>query len=297
MQKITLHNGPLAFSARLFGSDETNPLVVCLHGFPDNADSFRLQINDLVAAGYRVLTPTMRGYEPSSIVAGASYETARLAEDVIAWLEELGIEKVHLLGHDWGAAVAYVAATIAPEKFYSLTTIAVPHPQRFSQEGLRKVPVQRLKSWYMLFNQIPFLSDYIVRRKDWAFLKFLWREWSPNHELSEQRWQNLVATVQQPGVLRAMLSYYRDNVSLFEILGLKKNTMNSLGEIPVPNLGISGEDDGCIDTRVFDYAFLPEDHPAGYRFERIANAGHFAHQERPQLINPLLVSWFEQHTP
>jgi pimeloyl-ACP methyl ester carboxylesterase len=296
LKAIQLHRDELVFSADYYPAASSGAaLVLCLHGFPDNAHSFRYQTDALLAAGYSVLVPTMRGYEPSSIPQNQDFNLESIAGDVIAWLDEIQQEQVHLVGHDWGSATAYTAASLHPERFLSLTTIAVPHPRRFSREGMLNVPVQGLKSWYMLFNQLPGLSDYLIRRKDWALIRYLWRRWSPDQVLSEREWDDLRATYGQPGVLKAMLSYYRNNVSPTQLLGLKHSALNSLGQIPVPNLAITGADDGCIDTRVFDHAILAEDHPAGFRLERITGAGHFVHQEEPVLINRLLVEWFREH--
>ena len=154
MEKIILSHGDLKFTTYHYGGDVADaPVVLCLHGFPDNANSFRHQIDDLMAAGYQVLTPTMRGYEPSSIPQDNNFSVYAMAQDVTAWLDQLDITRAHLVGHDWGSAIAYTAAAMAPDRFFSLTTIAVPHPSRFNMEGMKKVPAQALKSWYMLFNQ------------------------------------------------------------------------------------------------------------------------------------------------
>lgn len=294
MKTITLHNGERAFSARLYG-DDTAPLVVCLHGFPDNADSFRYQVDDFVSAGYQVLTPTMRGYEPSSITRESDYTIEAIAGDVIAWLDELQQSPVHLVGHDWGAVVAYMVAAQAPDRLLSLTTLAVPHPRRFIERGVAKVPVQAMKSWYMLFNQIPVLSDYVVRRNDFAFIRYLWRQWSPGQVLSAEEWRSLRDTFSQPGVVNAMLSYYRQNVSPGQMMRLKRSSADAIHDIRVPNLAITGENDGCIDTRVFDHTILEEDHPASVTIKRVPGAGHFTHQEKANELNPLLIDWFRQH--
>ena len=119
-----LHNGPLRFSAISLG---TGPLVLCLHGFPDNANSYREQLPVLANAGYRVVAVTMRGYEPGSQPAENDYSLSSIANDIIGFVEELGERQAHLVGHDWGAAVTYMAGAMAPEKFASLTTMAVPH--------------------------------------------------------------------------------------------------------------------------------------------------------------------------
>ncbi len=294
MKTITLHNGARAFSARLYGPERA-PMVVCLHGFPDNADSFRYQVQDFVDAGYQVLTPTMRGYEPSSITQNEDYTLRAMAQDVNAWLDELKQPQVHLVGHDWGAVVAYMVAALIPDRLLSVTTIAVPHPRRFLERGVARVPVQALKSWYMLFNQIPLVSDHIVRRNDFAFIRHLWRTWSPGQTLTDEEWRGLRNTFGQPGVIRATLSYYRQNVSPGQMLRLKPSSADAIQHIRVPNLAITGENDGCIDTRVFDHTVLGDDHPAGFRIERVADAGHFTHQEKPQVLNPVMIDWFRQH--
>ncbi len=296
MDTIELHHGELQFTTHYYGAElEQAPLVLCLHGFPDNASSFRFQVDDLVDAGYRVLVPTMRGFETSSIPANNDFSLASIAGDVIAWLDELQLEKVHLVGHDWGSAVAYISAGFTPARFLSMTTIAVPHPTRFSSEGMKNVPGQALKSWYILFNQIPGLSDYFTRRNDFAYIRFLWRKWSPGQVLSESEWADLRRTFAQPGVVKAMLEYYRQSVSLPQLLGFKRDASASLTEILVPNLAITGADDGCIDTRVFDHAIMPQDFPKGVRLERIEGAGHFTHQEQPAVVNKLLIDWFREH--
>lgn len=296
MEVITLHNGARKFSARLYGQDSSRPVVLCLHGFPDNANSFHFQIGDFVAAGYRVLIPTLRGYEPSSITADADYHLASLAQDVFAWLDELHLDKVHLVGHDWGAAIAYAASAIAPDRFLSLTTMAVPHPARFMREGLSGVPLQILNSWYMFFNQIPVLSDYLIRQRDWQFIRFLRRRWSPDQVLTNTQWSDLFETFSKPGVVKAMLSYYRHNASLPLMLGFRQSIMSDIKIILVPNLAITGADDGCVDTRVFDYTMLAKDYPRGFRVERIEGAGHFVHQENPVEVNSLIISWLASNS-
>jgi pimeloyl-ACP methyl ester carboxylesterase len=296
METRVLNNGDLAFTACYREcEDGPGPAVVCLHGFPDNPNSFRRQFDALNCAGYSVLAPLTRGYEPSSIPRDRDFTLASMAGDVIAWLDELGWDRVHLVGHDWGAATAYTAAALAPQRFLSLTTIAVPHPARFARQGMLGVPVQAALSWYMLFLQIPGISDYLARRNDFAFLRFLWRKWSPAYEPGAEEWRELSETFSASGVLDAMLSYYRQNVSPPILLGLKRATLNSLGQVAVPNLAITGADDGCIDTRVFDYAMLPQDYPRGFRLERIEAAGHFVHLEQPEAINPLLLDWLGSH--
>ena len=126
---LTLKANGLEFHAFERGS---GPIVLCLHGFPDHARSYRHQLGPIADAGYRAIAPTLRGYEPRSQPKDGAYQMSCLAEDVVGWIDDLGEDKVHLVGHDWGAVVGYAAAALAPERFHSLTTIAIPHVGRLS---------------------------------------------------------------------------------------------------------------------------------------------------------------------
>ena len=293
-ENMTLSNGPLTFTAFASGFDKNpdGPVVICLHGFPDNARSFRFQLPALADAGYRGIAVTMRGYEPSSQPTDNDYSLATLARDVVAWIDELGVDRVHLLGHDWGAAVTYVAGALAPERFESLATIAVPHAARFP-DGIKKVPRQASRSWYMSFFQLRGIAEFAVERNDWALVKRLYKTWSPGLDLSDDDWANLRSTFAAPGVKKAMLAYYRQNVSPGVLLGWKKTEAAALTTVPVRTLAVTGEDDGCMDTRLYDHVFHDDDFPNGVRVERIHGAGHFVHQECPDEINELLLDWMK----
>jgi len=295
IERLIVKNGSLEFSALTCGLKENQgkPLIICLHGFPDNARSFRFQLPAFAAAGYRVIAPTMRGYEPSSQPEDEDYTLAAMGRDVLAWMDDLGEKKAHLIGHDWGAAITYVAGALAPERFDSLTTIAVPHGARLP-EGMRLVPSQLRNSWYMMFFQLRGIAEIAVERKDWALVKRLWKDWSPDFDLPDIEWAGLRETFEAPGVKRAMLSYYRQNVSPGIMLGFKKTEANLLTTVPVRTLAITGADDGCMDTRLYDHVFMDEDFPNGFCVERIQGAGHFTHQEKPDEINRLILDWMKQ---
>lgn len=292
MKTIDLKNGPLSFKAYTLGS---GPLVLCLHGFPDSAITFRNQIKAVSDAGYCVVAPMMRGYEPSSQPADGDYSIETIANDVIAWMDQLGEDKAHLVGHDWGASVAFVAGALAPHRFYSITAIAVPHAARFGSIGVWKVPTQLLKSWYMNFFQLRGIAEFAVRRNNWALLKKLWNDWSPGHQIPDRYWNDLIETFSAPGVLEAMLNYYRTNATPLKLLGIVKTAMTASAPIQVPILAITGAQDGCIDTRIFDHVMLKEDFPQGLRLERIQNVGHFAHLEAPDILNPMIIAWLTEH--
>jgi pimeloyl-ACP methyl ester carboxylesterase len=145
----------------------------------------------------------------------------------------------------------------------------------------------------MSFFQLPGIAEYALERNDWALVKRLYRTWSPGLELSDEDWSELRSTFAAPGVKKAMLAYYRQNASPRVLLGWKKSEAAALTTVPVRTLAITGEDDGCIDTRLYDHVFHDEDFPDGVHVERIRDAGHFVHLERPELVNSLLLDWMK----
>ncbi len=208
-ENVRLSNGDLQFSGIALGE---GPLVLLLHGFPDNAGSFRHQLPALAEAGYRAVAVHIRGYEPSSQPADGDYRLTTLATDVAAFIEGLGADRAHLVGHDWGAGIGYTAAAMFPEQLMSLTTLAVPHAGRFLVEAFRHPRQLRLSS-YMFFFQLRGVADYALARRDFAYIRRLWRRWSPGWQLPEDALEDVIETFRQPGVAKAALAYYRAALS------------------------------------------------------------------------------------
>ena len=286
-ETLTLEASGLRFSALAQGE---GPVVLCLHGFPDNLRSFRFQLPALAAAGFRGVAPTLRGYEPSAQPADGDYHIVRMAEDVVGWIDALGQERVHLVGHDWGAVIGYAAAALAPERLITLTTLAIPHPGRLRSDGIRKLPSQIRTSWYMLFFQLRGIADRAVEARDWALIEKLWRDWSPGWALPADELAAVKRTLAQPGVKRAALAYYR---AMFDLRSpaAKQTAQLFDAKIQVPTLALTGALDGCMDTRLHDLALDASDFPAGLQMTRLEDAGHFLHQEKPDEVNRLLLDW------
>ena len=286
MQKIILNSGQLRFSAF---EDGEGPTVLCLHGFPDNYHSYDRQVPALVDAGYRVVVPMMRGYEPQSQPADGDYHLNRMVEDVVAWIDQLGAEKVHLVGHDWGAIVGYLTANTVPDRLHSLTTFAIA-PLQGLPDAVRQNPRQILLSWYTMFFQLRGLSDWWVERSDWKFIEKLWHDWSPTWDIPPSTLDAVKQTLAQPGVKKAALSYYRHSFDRWSIQAKKvANTMKR--RTLTPTLAIGGWDDGCMAAELYDIAARPENFPAGITVERLKGVGHFLHQEQPEVVNNLLLDW------
>jgi pimeloyl-ACP methyl ester carboxylesterase len=277
---IELQCGSLRFTAYSMGQ---GPLVLLLHGFPDTPSTFRHQLPFLARHGFRAVAVTLRGYEPSSRPSDGKYYLHNLANDVLDWMAALGESRAHLVGHDWGATIAFAAARLRPEAFASLALMAVPQPARFAQL-LRGDRVQQRRSSYMLFFQLRGIAEFLVRIRNFAYLERLWAKWSPGWADGKATLAEVKSAFRQPGVLRAALSYYRQALDT-KSADAKAGVPLLLPPLPVPTLGIFGHRDGCIGSEIFQKSMLAEDFPAGVELAGFKSAGHFVHQECADSVN------------
>jgi pimeloyl-ACP methyl ester carboxylesterase len=188
---------------------ETGTPIVLLHGFPEFSYGWRRQIPALTAAGYRVIVPDQRGYNLSDKPKGiAAYDVEVLARDVIGLLDHFGIQKVRLVGHDWGAVVAWTVAIQFPERVEKLAILNVPHPDVMTRFVLGN-SVQRKKSWYVFFFQIPILVEWILRRKNFEALAKMLIQSGRRGTFTEADMLEYKKAWSQPGALTGMLNWYR----------------------------------------------------------------------------------------
>lgn len=267
------------------------PLVLCLHGFPDHARSFRHQLPALAAAGFRAVAPALRGYAPTGPAPDGRYQSAALAEDAVALIEALGYDDAIVFGHDWGATAAYGAALAAPRRVRKLIAAAVPYGRQVLGSFMTSYDQQR-RSWYMFFFQTPF-AETAVAHDDFAFLERLWRDWSPNWRYPAEEMAALKETFRQPGVLEAALGYYRAtfNPELQDtaLAALQGRMMTE--PIDVPSLMLHGANDGCMGAELVEgMAAL---FPRGLRVEIVPGTGHFLHQEAPDRINAIVLDFLK----
>ena len=159
----------------------TGPLVLLLHGFPDNAHSWEHQMPALAAAGYRAVAPWLRGYPPTEIPTGGYYDRATLAFDVKALVAALGGSRpCFLVAQDWGAAIAYGVLGAFPELFDRAVLLAVPHPAQI-RRTLRRSPKHVVRAFHWYLFQLPAAPELLMRAGNFAFVEFLWRLWSPDY--------------------------------------------------------------------------------------------------------------------
>jgi pimeloyl-ACP methyl ester carboxylesterase len=251
------------------------PAVVLLHGFPDSLHLWRGVASRLRSAGFRVIAVDQRGFGASDAPAGRQhYGIDRLLRDVPAVLDALGVEgAVHVMGHDWGAAVTWCLATTRPDRVRSAVAISVGHPREYALGGLE----QKRKGLYTLGWQFPGLAEHWLTANDWARLK----HWLRDHPDAESCLRDLA----RPGRLTAGLNWYRAN--LLSVLG------RSWPQCPVPMLGIWSSDDHCLAED--QMARSARRMAAPWRYERIDGAGHWLPLEQPQRIADLATEWFKRH--
>lgn len=179
------------------------PVIVLLHGFPQTASSWSAVTAILNEAGYRTVAPDQRGYSPGARPRGRfAYRPSALVGDVLALIDGLGTGPVHLVGHDWGAAVAWWAAAAHPARFSTLTTVSVPHPGAFVRSLFTGDQLRR--SFYMGLFQIPFLPERLMRARPGFVDAALARTGMPDRARSTTR-----ARVVEGGALPGGLNWYR----------------------------------------------------------------------------------------
>ncbi len=199
MRLTTFRHGELTFEVTDAGPLDGTP-VVLLHGFPADRHCWDEIADDLTSAGLRVLAPDQRGYSPGARPAGrARYAMTELVGDLLALLDAVGLDRVHLVGHDWGGAVAWAAAGTHPTRFETLTVLSTPHPAALAR-ALRR-PAQAGRSLYMLWFQLPLLPEASFSR---IFARALRRSGLP--DAATDRY---LERMSRPGALTAALNWYR----------------------------------------------------------------------------------------
>jgi pimeloyl-ACP methyl ester carboxylesterase len=269
----------------------TGPLVLCLHGFPDNAYTYRYLLPVLAAAGFRGIAPFMRGYAPTTASPDGRYQSVLLAQDAVALIMALGAERACLVGHDWGAQATYGAAVLAPERIERMVTLAAAHPA--AARGDLALSYDRLKgAWHAYFFQMPF-AEQAVAANDFVFLERWWRDAAPEYVPPPEIMESVKSTFRQPGVVTAALSYYRHTFHPAH----RDPTLQTLQErvdtapTPVPTLAIHGTKDRPGRLEAFET--MDDLFTAGVEKVILPGTGHFLHLERPEEVNRRIVTFLQ----
>jgi pimeloyl-ACP methyl ester carboxylesterase len=262
--------------------------VLLLHGFPDFWYGWRHQLPALAAAGFRAVALDLRGYNLSDRPPRVDdYRMARLVADVRSAVRSLGAERAHVVGHDWGGAIAWHLAARHPDVVDRLVVLNAPHPGRFAE--LLRTPGQLLRSWYVGAFQIPVLPELVLgvarRRVLLDALRIMHRRPGAITDADLARYD---AAFARPGAIRAGVAYYR---------AAARHSTETLGEgrqVERPTLLLWGERDPALRPENADRLerWVPD-----VRVERVPDAGHFVQADAPDLVNSALVRFLRAGRP
>lgn len=266
--------GPYTFDALVAGP-EGGELVLLLHGFPQTSASWREQITALGAAGYRAVAPDQRGYSPRARpIELAAYAMPELVGDVIGFADALGAERFHLVGHDWGGAVAWQVAGRHPDRLHTLAVVSTPHP-----EALRRAyrgdlgGDQAQRSGYMTFFRQPDSQDRMLEN-DAAVFRLLFA----GSGMPEGREQPYIEALGTPQALGAALNWYR---------AASVDDPDGLGPITTPTLYVWSTDDVALGTEAAQATAQCVEGP--YRFAVLEGVSHWIAEQAPDRLNRLLL--------
>ena len=261
-------------------------MVVLLHGFPEFWYGWHKQI-PVLAQHYRVIAPDMRGYNLSDKPANvADYKIETLAADVAALIKALGAEKAIVVGHDWGAAVAWAVAAFHPQVVKKLAILNVPHPAEMKRALMGFNLSQLKKSWYIFFFQLPFLPERIVGTEKF-FRDAFERMCMKKNAVSEADIQQYVAAYKQPGAIRGPISYYR---------AMFRGALSTpeLPKIKAPVLMLWGEHDTALGKEL---TYRTKDYCENtFEIKYDPTSGHFIQHDNPQWVNEELLKFFATST-
>ena len=264
----------------------SGPPVLLLHGFPDFWYGWRGQIGPLAAGGYRVIAPDQRGYNLSDRSPRVRlYRLDLLAADILRLADELAPgQPLAVIGHDWGALVAWWLALHAPTRLDRLVILNVPHP-RALRLTLPRHPEQLLRSWYIAFFQLPWLPEWYLGRAGFAGLRGALRATSHAGTFSEADLARYREAWAQPGTLTAMLNWYRALV--------RARPRSRASRVTVPTLLLWGAQDVALGRELAPASMEFCDDARLIYFEQ---ASHWVHRDEPRAVNDLLLRFLEGGT-
>jgi pimeloyl-ACP methyl ester carboxylesterase len=268
----TFTNGALRFDVSDDGP-RSGPAVVLLHGFPEDRQSWADVTPALNAAGYRTLAPDLRGYSPGARPHWRrDYRLGQLAGDVLALADQAEVDALHVVGHDWGAALAWYVAACYPERVRTLSAFSVPHPGAFTQAMTRST--QALRSWYMLYFQVPKLPERMFAARGGSLFRAALRQSGLDHRVAERYAQRAI-----DGQMTGPLNWYR---------ALPLSRRGALPRVPVPTLYVWSDGDRFVTKAAAERCELWVTSP--YRFETLAGVSHWIPEQEPQRSAELLLA-------
>ncbi|AFY82930.1 alpha/beta fold hydrolase [Oscillatoria acuminata] len=259
-------------------------LVLLLHGFPEFWYSWRYQIPAL-SRHFKVVVPDLRGYNDSD-KPDSGYDLDTLSADIKGLIESLGYVKAHIVGHDWGGAIAWHLAERFPNCLDRLAILNAPHPQQWLQAMGSNVDQLR-RSWYVLAFQVPGVPEWLIQQNLKDFVKKVFQEQAIRKgAFTSELTKIYQEALEKPGVLSAAINYYRQ---LMSPLNWVQNLGRSPHYVTAPTLVLWGEEDSFLSNKLTDgFDRLIK---APFQLKLVPHCGHWIQQEVPHLVNRELLSF------
>lgn len=266
----------------IMAGPKDSPPVILLHGFPEFWYGWRKQIPVLAEAGFRVVVPDQRGYNLSDKPKGIKANRLDiLVADVLGLIDALGYDKVRLIGHDWGAIVAWALAIWHPERLLKLGILNVPHPSVMTKSLLKGDREQLRRSWYVFAFQIPWLPEFFLRRNDWRNAVRVLRGSAKIHTFKNEDIAEYKKSWSQPGAMTAMINWYRAVVR-------HRPKMPKDPRVTVPTLMLWGKQDVALSHRMAQPSIDYCDDGKLVSFE---DATHWVQHDAADEVNHLLLEF------
>ncbi|MFB7451998.1 MULTISPECIES: alpha/beta fold hydrolase [unclassified Streptomyces] len=258
------------------------PAVLLVHGFPDSHHLWRHQVAALNAAGFSTVAPTLRGFGASERPEGGveAYHPGKHVGDLIELLAQLDLDRVHLVGHDWGSGVAQAVTQFFPDRVRSLSILSVGHLASIRSAGWE----QKQRSWYMLLFQLAGVAEDWLARDDHAHLRDMLGE-HPDAEA-------VIESLRAPGALTAALNIYRAGLSAEVQFGPEPPAVPLPETVPV--MGVWSTGDRFLTER--SMSGTGEYVAGSWRYERVEDAGHWLQLDQPEKVNELLLSFLKENS-
>ena len=278
--QIEIPVGPLTFRALAAGPAD-GEVVFLLHGFPQNSSAWRPQLTALAKAGYRAIAPDQRGYSPGARPSGAAnYRLDLLVGDVVGMAEALHADGFHVVGHDWGAGVAWALAASHPDRIFTVSAVSTPHPKAF-MDAMRR-SLQPLRSIYVGLFLLPAVPELLLGVGHMAGLRRLLATGGLPAEIAE----TYVDAMSERGALTAAINWYRAQ---------RPRTAAAVGDITIPTLYVWSDGDVALGRAA---AQATGRYVKGeYRFEVMRGVSHWIPETRPDELSALLLEHLAEDRP
>lgn len=272
-------------------------MIFLLHGFPDNNTTYNGVWDSLLTAFSNdrvlLLAPAMRGYEPSSLGPDQDYKLSDHASDVMAWIDSIqpGSVPVHVVGHDWGACIAYKTASLYPDSVTSMVCMSIPYLRKNrGWEYLLKVPIQMYYSSYMLTMQREsWYKPRFEKSGPDSYLDSLWKYWSPGWNYPREDIESVRQTLSQKGVLDGATAYYRCMLNPRNI-----KQVWSVDFAKVSTMIVAGENDQCMVSTLFKMDREKLKNEKNVLVKLVPRTGHFLQREDPKVVAEILIDWIQK---